>query len=131
MTHLKILAVDFDGVLHSYTSGWQGARHIPDPPMPGAIAWLREMVGCPKRWWGRFDVRIFSSRSRYVGGRRAMKRWLLANGLEPAYLEEIRFPLWKPPSHLLIDDRAWQFVGVFPTMEAIREFKPYRLPEQG
>jgi hypothetical protein len=30
-----ILCLDFDGVLHSYTSGWKGAAVIPDPPVPG------------------------------------------------------------------------------------------------
>ena len=27
-----ILCLDFDGVVHSYTSGWKGADVIPDPP---------------------------------------------------------------------------------------------------
>ena len=41
---LPILALDFDGVLHSYTSGWQGADVISDPPVPGAIEFLMEAV---------------------------------------------------------------------------------------
>ena len=126
---MKILAVDFDGVLHSYTSGWKGPRNIPDPPIPGAIAWLMEMVGTPDRigpFGGRYDVRIFSSRSRYWGGRRAMRRWLLKHGLKWEWLEEIKFPLWKPPAFLLLDDRAMCFRGSFPTSGEIESFKPYR-----
>lgn len=127
-----ILAIDFDGVLHSYESGWKGARCIPDPPVPGAIEWLRSLVFdqrdpfVPR--FDVFDVCIFSSRSRYWGGRAAMKRWLLHHGVRPGEIEAIRFPLLKPPAHLLIDDRAWTFTGTFPTVQQINEFRPWNKP---
>ena len=35
-----ILCLDFDGVIHSYTSGWKGARIILDPPVPGALDFI-------------------------------------------------------------------------------------------
>jgi len=35
-----ILCVDFDGVIHSYTSKWVDEATIPDPPVPGALRWL-------------------------------------------------------------------------------------------
>ena len=70
-----ILSLDFDGVIHSYTSGWQGARNIPDPPVDGAIKFLTEATE-------HFTVAIFSSRSRYWGGRRAMKRYLFEHAQE-------------------------------------------------
>jgi hypothetical protein len=131
-----ILSIDFDGVLHSYASGWKGAREIPDAPVVGAIQWLQTLVFdqrdpfAPR--FDRFDVCIFSSRSRYWGGRSAMKRWLLNWGLRPGELEAIRFPLWKPPSFLHIDDRALQFVGVFPKVKDMLGFKPWykREPQQ-
>lgn len=47
MKKTPILSIDFDGVLHSYKSGWQGARNIPDPPVPDAIPWLRSLLSDP------------------------------------------------------------------------------------
>lgn len=64
-----ILCLDFDGVLHSYTSGWQGARNIPDPPVAGAIDWLIHAME-------KFEVHILSSRSHQWFGRWSMKSWL-------------------------------------------------------
>lgn len=64
-----ILCLDFDGVLHSYTSGWKGAREIPDLPVPGAIKFLLAART-------QFDVAILSSRSHHWFGRMAMREWL-------------------------------------------------------
>lgn len=116
----QIVAVDFDGVLHSYTSGWKGPRNIPDPPVNGAIEWLYLMMQSNK-----IKIAIFSSRSRYLGGRRAMKRWLRKHGLTKLALKKISFPTRKPPAFILIDDRAYTFKGKFPTEEFILDFKPW------
>ena len=64
--HVKCL--DFDGVIHGYESGWKGPRNIPDPPVPGAMDFIVDARA-------HFDINIFSSRSNYTFGRRAMKRW--------------------------------------------------------
>lgn len=64
-----ILSLDFDGVIHSYSSGWKGAAVIPDPIIPGAIEFMLNAME-------HFKVAIFSSRSHQWGGRRAMKRYL-------------------------------------------------------
>lgn len=156
-TSKKLLALDFDGVLHSYTSGWKGPRTIPDPPVPGALEFLTNAVT-------RFDVHIFSSRSRYIGGRWAMRRWLRdwylrsdtidnewwsdfvsdyaidlggdsmapwdanVRGAIDFILDRIEFPKYKPPAHVTIDDRAIPFVGIWPTPEAIESFSPWRVP---
>lgn len=54
----KNISIDFDGVIHSYKSGWKGADKCPDPPVPGAIAFIIMAVE-------RFNVSIYSSRNRY------------------------------------------------------------------
>lgn len=126
-----ILCVDFDGVLHSYSSGWKGPRKIPDPPVPGAIEWLDslvedgESVCAMSPRFRDFDVCIYSSRSRYWGGRRAMKKWLVKWGFREDKIEKIRFPLMKPAAFLQIDDRAITFNGEFPTVKDMLAFKPW------
>ena len=57
----KIVCVDFDGVVHSYAAPFRGATIIPDPPVPGAFAWLAAASA-------RFEVCIYSSRSKEPGG---------------------------------------------------------------
>ena len=150
----RILVLDFDGVIHSYTSGWQGARVIPDPPVRGALEFL---VGAIRE----FDVSILSSRSHQWGGRRAMKRWLydqfwrIAVTYEstPEWMlreihafadpwpdqvdwdirrivyREIRWPLFKPPAHVTIDDRAITFNGKWPSLQEIVDFRPWNKRE--
>lgn len=44
---LLILSIDFDGVIHSYTSRWKGVDVIPDMPVPGAFEALTEK---PPAW---------------------------------------------------------------------------------
>ncbi len=124
----QLLLIDFDGVLHSYTSGWKGARVIPDPPVPGAIKWLRQLLRPDTTWSaGRapFEVCIYSSRSQQWGGKRAMKRWLLDNGLDRDSVERIKFPTRKPAAFLTIDDRCICFKGVFPSLAEIAVFRPW------
>ncbi|MFW5957773.1 MAG: hypothetical protein ACOCQ0_01330 [Desulfosalsimonas sp.] len=133
----KILALDFDGVIHSYESGWQGARNIPDPPVPGAFEWIERFIRnyctqpeeirtlCPELAEGDWEVHIFSSRSHQFGGRRAMKKWMLHHGFFPLYMEVIRWPARKPPAAVTIDDRALTFTGRFPYPDEIVNFHPW------
>lgn len=121
----KIILVDFDGVLHSYMSGWQGTDVAADPPVPGAIEWLESLVDDPD-----IDVRIYSSRSHQSGGIETMKAWLEEHGLPGYKLWKIGFPRVKPAgTFLTIDDRAIQFNGDFPPLEEIHGFKPWHRKE--
>ena len=128
-----VICVDFDGVIHSYTSGWKGVSVIPDPPVPGAIEWLQDHLPVPDAvcaMAGPYNgpiVCIYSSRSKSWFGRRAMKKWLIKHGLHPAYISDglLKFPSKKPAAFLTIDDRAICFNGTFPTTEEMMRFKPW------
>lgn len=121
-----ILCLDFDGVIHSYTSGWKGARVIPDDPVPGAIEFMDKMLD--EGW----DVVIHSSRARYFGGISAMRAWLKKHSGNMYHecmghlgLEEVRFARWKPSAVVTIDDRALTFNGTWPELSEIKGFKPW------
>jgi hypothetical protein len=116
----KIISVDFDGVLHSYASGWRGAACIPDPPVPGAIEWLTSVVDD-----GRFKVAIFSSRSGQPGGCAAMRVWLLEHGMREDAVEQLSWPTEKPPAHIMVDDRAVCFRGFYPGRDEMHDFVPW------
>jgi hypothetical protein len=120
-----ILCLDFDGVIHSYTSGWKGADVIPDPPVEGAIAFMLHALK-------HFDVVIFSSRSNQPYGRIAMERWLYEHAGQCWYetpdgpgLEDVRFVKEKPAAFVTLDDRAITFNGTWPDVSELLEFKPW------
>lgn len=119
-----ILCVDWDGVIHSYRSGWKGAAVIPDPPVPGALLFLNEALDT-------FRVAIFSSRSNQPGGIAAMhaklREWAIA-GIEDGmwrddpmlcWLDMIEWPTEKPPAFITIDDRALTFEGTWPAIATL------------
>lgn len=118
-----ILCLDFDGVIHSYESGWKGADKVPDRPVPGAMEFLADAVQ-------HFRVAIFSSRSNQPGGHEAMRAWLERNAMELlpgnfSWIHQIEWPLEKPPALVTIDDRALTFDGTWPSIETIKSFKPW------
>ncbi len=121
----KILCIDFDGVIHSYKSGWKGIDIIPDPPVKGAIEWICEMV-----MESNYCINIYSSRSKTPEGIVAMKRWMFDNisatdwdydGITQI-IEQIDYPTQKPPAYLTIDDRAICFRGTFPSIQELDNF---------
>lgn len=121
-----ILCLDFDGVVHSYVSGWKGARNIPDPPTPGALDFISDALAA------EWKVVIHSSRASHFGGIWAMRSWLRRHAgnqwdcMGPS-LCEVKFSRWKPPATVTIDDRALQFTGGWFSLDALRSFKPHKV----
>lgn len=128
-----ILCLDFDGVIHSYTSGWQGADKIPDPPVNGAF----EFLDRAKEF---FDIQVFSSRSNQEGGTQAMMEWFSKYWTEYLFTKQpnlkdeyseffcpdwISFPKEKPAAFLTIDDRAITFNGNWFNPRDLLDFKPW------
>jgi len=113
-----IICIDFDGVIHSYTSGWKGEAVILDDPVPGAFDALKEYLK-------HFKVCIYSSRSKKAVGIMAMKEWFLKHGFE--YIDQLEFPDQKPPAFITIDDRCLTFTGIFPAVSQIKSFKPWNI----
>lgn len=125
MERKPILCLDFDGVLHAYTSGWQGIDVIPDGPVPGAMGFLRDAVE-------KFEVHVLSSRSREEEGRAAMVAWVREHlaaefgEVEGARIgAELVWPRVKPPAFVSLDDRAIRFEGVWPNVEDLLAFEPW------
>ena len=114
-----ILCLDFDGVIHSYSSGWKGADVIPDAPVPGAIDFIRSALD-------HFDVQIYSSRSSQLGGINAMQDYILAHtDTDCRLVEAIGWPDAKPAAFITIDDRALTFDGTWPAIDYLKNFKPW------
>lgn len=116
-----ILCLDFDGVCHSYTSGWKGAAMIPDPPVEGMWEFLESVID-------PFEVHVFSSRTHQEGGKRAMFEWFLkwaATDRQKGIAAMLIFPTEKPPAFVSLDDRVLTFMGVWPSVESLKNFKPW------
>lgn len=119
------LCLDFDGVIHSYVSGWAGADKVLDPPVKGAMDFLRRAVE-------EFDVCIYSSRSHQKGGMAAMKNWMEGHLVQDHgsvvgmhIFLRLAWPLEKPSAKVTIDDRALTFMGTWPPLERLKSFRPW------
>lgn len=112
----QTISLDFDGVIHSYASGWAG--YVPtDPPVRGAreaIARMRELG---------FRVVVHSSRCAMQEGIQGVRAWLEQHGIE---VDDVSRD--KPQAVLIVDDRGFRFEGDWqPVLERIErgDFSPW------
>lgn len=117
----KTVVFDFDGVIHSYKSGWQGEDTVPDPPVPGIREALKEIHDAG------YEVVVVSTRCATIKGHGAIEAWLYDNGLRE-YIDKVCKE--KPPAIAYIDDRAICFDGHPETLlKKIQNFQPwYKMP---
>ena len=120
-----ILCLDFDGVCHSYTSGWKGETVIPDPPVDG----LFKFIALAYR---HFDIQIYSTRSKTAEGREAMQQWFKdelskfhGDNEHIMSIDWISFPETKPPAFVSLDDRVLTFTGTWPSVDSLINFKAW------
>ncbi len=110
------ICLDFDGVLHSYTSGWKGRANIPDPPVPGAQSFVRKIIKAGYR------VAVQSARASGDEGHAgavAILRWMREHDF-PVASYWLFVARSKPPALLYVDDRGYRFEGDFgEVLEAI------------
>lgn len=113
----QTIVFDFDGVIHSYTSGWKGITCIPDPPVHGIEKALKDIHDAG------YEVVIVSTRCDSFFGRVAIENWLDLYGLS-VFVDRVCKE--KPPAIVYIDDRAICFDGhPEKLLEKIKAFKPW------
>lgn len=124
----KTICVDFDGVLHSYTSPWVNPWTIPDPPVDGAISFIFKLL-C-----ANYNVVICSCRANSWRGRMAIRAWLREHSgnlwcdtMAPGFCD-IRVTAKKPQAVVYVDDRALRFKGVWPTVQTLKDLQPWNRP---
>lgn len=66
----KTVVFDFDGVIHSYCSGWNGMEIISDPVVPG----IKETIGSPHG--NGYNIIVVSTRCPSAEGSKAVEKYL-------------------------------------------------------
>jgi hypothetical protein len=110
----KTLAIDFDGVVHRYSRGWQDGT-IYDPPVHGALEGLRRLAALG------YDLVLYTTRVRDDIQREALNRWLRENGFHGIFSTVTDR---KPLAVAYIDDRAIRFTTWPETLQAVRILHP-------
>lgn len=124
------VSIDFDSVVHADPGKFTGCEIIEGEPNPGAISWLEGLLSDPLVEVIIHTCRFTQNDPRVTefkhgkpevteGGLRA---WLSGWGLSDAALARLSFwhDVGKPTADIYIDDKAFAFVGRFPTIERMQ-----------
>ena len=109
------IVFDFDGVIHSYISGWQGLDCANDPPVKN----IKETIDSIRE--AGYEVVIVSTRCTTDRGFDAIESYL-----DKYNIKVDKVCSTKPPALVYIDDRAIRFTGDTSTLlEEIENFVPW------
>jgi hypothetical protein len=118
-TGAKVVAVDFDGVINSYISGWKGPTET-DAPVLSAAESLETLYN------RGYKVIIFSTRANTQEGIDTVREYLRRHTKNNELADAIEVTDQKPIADMYIDDRAIPFNGDWEeTLKRIEEFKPW------
>lgn len=111
------ICFDFDGVIHSYKSGWQGAGLAPDPPVDGIFDLIKRLHD------DGYEIVVCSTRSKSIEGDICVMNYIRDIGLND-YVDRITAE--KPSALVYVDDRGICFDGnVEGLYEKIVNFKAW------
>ena len=120
-TMKKTIVFDFDGVIHSYTSRWQGMAVAADPPVEG----VKDLIDMLRS--SGYEVAVQSTRCADPAGFIAVNDYLTKYGIQVDILSAT-----KPPAIVYIDDRGMKFTGPMHSLEDVKDvysqivnFKPW------
>lgn len=118
----KTIAVDFDGVIHGYSKGWNGGD-LYDPPVPGTAEALSKLKK------EGYTIYIYTTRTNKIYRKKEDPD---QQPLIESYLKEHGIPfdkVWnfgKPMADVYLDDRAVGFRGNWnETLEEVLSFKTW------
>ena len=96
------LAIDFDGVIHCYSQGWQDGK-VYDGPMPGAIKALWEL------YQRGYDIVVHTCRTNSDDIHALIEGWYAEMYPDNPGCFPFRVTNVKPPAIAYIDDRGVRF----------------------
>lgn len=111
-----IVVFDFDGVIHSYISGWKGVTSAWDPPVPGIKEVIQDLRS------SGYKVVVFSARCNQSGGVKTIENYLNRHNIT---VDEVVTS--KPAAIVTVDDRAICFNPreIHTLTDRIKSFKPW------
>ena len=114
---LNNIAIDFDGVIHTFDKGWYDGTCYGEP-IPGALGAIKELSK-------RFNIIIFTAKAKpsrpLVNGKTGtelVRNWLQKHDVLQ-YIDEITAE--KPRSQIYIDDKGYHFESWSDTINYVEQ----------